>query len=101
MLFYKVITKECWFHTNEYCRYENKCINEHKIRCLEKVLTGQCNKKKNAQKVTYSVQEYRKGKAGKGPVTELTQANVCTYIQSTTTDTIGDTKTMEVGTIEV
>ena len=45
MLFYKEMTIECWFHTNGHCRYENKCINVHKIRCLEKFLTGQCNNK--------------------------------------------------------
>ena len=32
MLFYKVITKECWFHTNGHCRYENKCIKSDALK---------------------------------------------------------------------
>ena len=45
MIFYKKQTKECWFHTNRSCKFAKNCINEHKIRCMENVLTGKCHNK--------------------------------------------------------
>ena len=45
MIFYNEITKECWFHTNGHCKFGDRCINEHKSRCMGKVLTGRCNNK--------------------------------------------------------
>ena len=45
MIFYQLQIKECWFHINGTCKFEKNCINEHKIRCLEQVLTGKCQYK--------------------------------------------------------
>ena len=44
MLFYQLPLKECWFHTNGTCKFAEKCINEHKKRCPEQVMTGRCHK---------------------------------------------------------
>lgn len=46
MLIYQLPLKECWFHTNGTCRFAGRCLNEHKRRCPEQVMTGRCHKEK-------------------------------------------------------
>ena len=45
MIFYKKQTKECWFYTNRSCKFEKNCFNEHKMRCMDLVITGKCQNK--------------------------------------------------------
>ena len=42
MIFYRKQIKECWFHTNRSCKFEEKCINTHKMRCMEHYVKGKC-----------------------------------------------------------
>ena len=45
IIFYKKQTKECWFHTNRSCKFAENCFNEHKMRCMDLVITGKCYNK--------------------------------------------------------
>merc|ERR1711888_259779 len=71
MIFYKKQTKECWFHTNRSCKFEKNCFNEHKMRCMDLVITGKCHNKdckRGHPMICRNIGKGRKGKERKGEV---------------------------------